>query len=127
MMWVRHISLSIIELSKFHQLIRTKIVLAAGWEYKRSLICTGQYRSGFISARGWSGGAKVLDNFLYCGVLPKLAYPIGQGPTVLSVSVGGGYLDTFSLVNHISLSFTLSLGDDSIETKMLSQRAVFRN
>ena len=28
---------------------------------------------------------------------------VGQGPTVLAVRTGGGCLDIFSLVNHVSL------------------------
>ena len=54
-------------------------------------------------------------------VLGKLPVPgrptnlerVGQGPSVLAVGAGGGYMDTF-LSSIISLSFFLSLGDGPI-------------
>ena len=43
--------------------------------------------------------------------------------SALAVGAGGGCLDIFSLIYHFS-SFSLSLGDDPIQTEILSQRAV---
>ena len=48
------------------------------------------------------------------GKLPVLGRPtiwirVGQGPTVLAVGAGGGYLDIFTLDYPFS-SFSLSLG-----------------
>ena len=55
---------------------------------------------------------------------PTIWITVGQGPTVLAVSAGGGYLDIFTLIYPLS-SFSLSLGDGPIyETEILSQRAV---
>ena len=49
---------------------------------------------------------------------------VEQGPIVLAVGAGWGCLDNF--FSHLSLlfSFSLSLGDGLIWTKILSQRAV---
>ena len=65
-----------------------------------------------ISMWGWSGGVMVL------GKLPVLGHPtiwiiVGQGPNALTVGVGGGCLDIFSLVCHFSI-LTPSLGDGQI-------------
>ena len=49
------------------------------------------------------------DNFQCRGVL-LFWILVGQGPTALAVGAGGGCLDIFSLVYHIT-SFSLSLGD----------------
>ena len=48
---------------------------------------------------------------------------VGQGPIVLAVGAGGGCLD---IIHHLSLlfSFSLSLGDAPISTKILSQRVI---
>ena len=46
---------------------------------------------------GWSGGAMVLVNFQCRGVL-LVWIRVGQGPTALAVSAGGGCLDIFTLV-----------------------------
>ena len=64
-------------------------------------------------------------------VLGKLTVP-GQ-PTYLDYSraraycacgvCGWGCLDIFSLIYHLSFSFSLSLGDGPIQTEILSQRA----
>ena len=43
--------------------------------------------------------------------------------SALAVGAGGGCLDIFSLIFHFS-SFSLSLGDDPIQTEILSQRAI---
>ena len=63
-------------------------------------------------------------------VLGKLPVPgrptiwviVGQGPIALAVGAGGGCLDIFSLL-YPFFSFSLSLGDGSIQTEILSQRA----
>ena len=55
-------------------------------------------------------------------VLGKLSVPgrptvwivVGQGPTVLVVGAGGGYLEIFTLVYPFLSSFSLSLGDGPI-------------
>ena len=65
-------------------------------------------------------------------VLGKLPVPgrptiwiiVGQGPTALAVSAGGGCLDIFSLHLSFLFSYSLSLGDGPIWTEILSQRAV---
>ena len=54
---------------------------------------------------------------------PSIWITIGQGPTALAVGAGGACLDIFTLIYPFS-SFHLSLGDGSIETEILSQRAV---
>ena len=48
---------------------------------------------------------------------------VGQGPTALAVGAGGRCLNIF-FSSIIFSSFYLSLGDDPIETEILSQRAV---
>ena len=60
----------------------------------------------------------MLCNFQCRGVL------IWQGCTVLSVGVGGGCSDIFSLFYHFSFSFSLFLGDGPINTGILSQRVI---
>ena len=52
-------------------------------------------------ARGWSGDAKVLDNFQGRGVL-LIWIIVGQGPIALAIGAGGGCLDIFSLIYHFS-------------------------
>ena len=49
---------------------------------------------------------------------------VGQGPTALAVGAGGELFGHF--YSHLSflLSFSLSLGNDPIETEILSQRVV---
>ena len=55
-------------------------------------------------------------------VLGKLPVPgrptiwiiVGQGPTALAVSAGGGCLDIFSLRLSFLFSYSLSLGDGPI-------------
>ena len=47
---------------------------------------------------------------------------MGQGPTALAIAAGGGCLDIFSLVCHLSFFFSLSLGDGP--TEILFQTAV---
>ena len=54
---------------------------------------------------------------------PTTLITVGQGPIALAVGVGGGGLDIFSLIYPFS-SFSLSVGDGSIYTEILSQRAV---
>ena len=49
------------------------------------------------------GGAKVLGKLSVLGCPTNFDYIIGQWPTVLAVGAGGGCLDIFSLVCHISL------------------------
>ena len=55
---------------------------------------------------------------------PTIWITVGQGPTALAVGAGGGCLDIFTLIYPFFSSFSLSLGDGSIETEILSQRAV---
>ena len=52
--------------------------------------------------------------------LPTILITVGQGPIALAVGAGGGGLDIFTLI----YPFSLSLGDGSIKTEILSQRAV---
>ena len=54
---------------------------------------------------------------------PTILITVGQGPIALAVGEGGGGLDIFTLIYHF-FSFSLSLGDGPIWTKILSQRAV---
>ena len=56
-------------------------------------------------------------------VRPTILITVGQGPIALAVGAGGGGLDIFTLIYPFS-SFSLSLGDGSIWTEILSQRAV---
>ena len=46
---------------------------------------------------GWSGGAKVLGKLSVPG-RPTIWIIVGQGPTALAVSAGGGCLDIFTLI-----------------------------
>ena len=55
---------------------------------------------------------------------PTIWITVGQGPTALVVGAGGGCLDVFTLIYPFLFSFSLSLGDGSILTEILSQRAV---
>ena len=65
-------------------------------------------------------------------VLGKLPVPgsptnliiVGQGPTVLAVGAGRDCLDIFFSRLSFFFSFSLSLGDDSIEPEILFQRAI---
>ena len=50
---------------------------------------------------GWSGGAKVLDKLPVPGH-PTILITVGQGPTALAVSAGGGCLDIFTLIYPVS-------------------------
>ena len=61
----------------------------------------------------------VPDHFHYRGVL-LIWKIVGQGPTLPAIGVIGGCLDVFLF----PLSFSLSLGDDFIVTKILSRGAV---
>ena len=61
---------------------------------------------------GWSGGAIVLGKLPVPG-RPTILITVGQGPTALAVSAGGGCLDIFTLIYPFS-SFSLSLGDGPI-------------
>ena len=76
----------------------------------------------FHTDGGWSGGAMVLGKLPVPG-RPTILITVGQGPIVLAVGAGGGGLDIFTLIYPFS-SFSLSLGDGSIWTEILSQRAV---
>ena len=51
---------------------------------------------------------------------PTILITVGQGPIALAVGAGGDGLDIFTLI----YPFSLSLGDGSIYTEILSQRAV---
>ena len=63
--------------------------------------------------RGWSGGAMVLGKLPVPG-RPTIWIIVGQGPTALSVGVGGGLFGHFySRLSFLS-SFSLSLGDGPI-------------
>ena len=52
-------------------------------------------------------------SFLFCLVpgRPTIWMTVGQGPTVLEVGAGGGYLDIFTLIYPFFPFFSLSLGD----------------
>ena len=52
-------------------------------------------------------------NFQYRGVL-LICIIVGRGPIALAVGEGGVVLDIFSLVYHVSFSFSLTLGDGPI-------------
>ena len=54
---------------------------------------------------------------------PTILITVGQGPIALAVCADGGGLDIFTLI-YLFSSFSLSLGDGSIYTEILSQRAV---
>ena len=54
---------------------------------------------------------------------PTILITVGQGPIALAVGAGGGGLDIFTLIYPFS-SFSISLGYGTIETEILSQRAV---
>ena len=62
---------------------------------------------------GWSGGAMVLGKLPVPG-RPTIWNTVGQGPTELVVSAGGGCLDIFILTYPFLSSFSLSLGDGPI-------------
>ena len=47
--------------------------------------------------RGWSGGAMVLGKLPVPG-RPTIWMTVGQGPTALALSAGGGCLDIFTLI-----------------------------
>ena len=49
---------------------------------------------------------------------------VGQGPTVLAGGASGGLFEHVFSRLSILFSFSLSLGDGSIQTEILSQRAV---
>ena len=66
----------------------------------------------------------VLGNF-QCQIPANLDI-VGQGSIVLAVGVGGGYLDIFSIV-CLFFFLSLSLGDDLIQTEILSQRGVTKH
>ena len=90
-----------------------------------------------LSLHAWYSAVAVLRNFrlFYAGVVGwcdgagytfsagAILMTIGQGPIALSVGADGGGLDIFTLVYPFS-PFSLSLGDGSIYTEILSQRAV---
>ena len=61
-------------------------------------------------------------NFQYQGVL-LVWIRVGQGPTALAVGAGGVVWTFYSHLSFLS-SFSLSLGDDPIETEILPQRVV---
>ena len=48
-------------------------------------------------SRGWSGGAMVLGKLQVPG-RPTIWITVGQGPTALTVGVGGGCLVIFTLI-----------------------------
>ena len=64
------------------------------------------------SRAGESGGAMVLGNLPVPG-RPTITITVGQGPIALPGGAGGGCLDIFTLIYHIS-SFSVSLGDGPI-------------
>ena len=75
--------------------------------------------NAFIAMSGWS---------LALGKLPVPGRPtiwmiVGQGPPALPVGAGGGCLDIFTHLSFLS-SVSFSLGDDPIQTEILSQGAV---
>ena len=55
---------------------------------------------------------------------PTIWIRVGQGPTAHVVGAGGGCLDIFTLIYPVLSPFSLSVGDGSIYTEILSQRAV---
>ena len=52
---------------------------------------------GFLTHRGWSGGAMVLGKLPVPG-RPTVWITVGQGPAALAVGAGGGCLDIFTLI-----------------------------
>ena len=58
--------------------------------------------SWFVVVRGWSGSTMVLSK-LSVTARPTSLDDNSQGPTVLAVGAGGGYLDIFSFVYLYSL------------------------
>ena len=55
----------------------------------------------FSQSMGWSDGAMVLGKLPVSG-RPTIWITVGQGPTVLAVSAGGGCLDIFTLIYPFS-------------------------
>ena len=60
------------------------------------------------------GGGRVVLGKLPVPGRPTIWITVGQGPTALVVSVGGGCLDIFTLVYPFLFPFSLSLGDGPI-------------
>ena len=48
---------------------------------------------------------------------PQFWIVVGQGPIALAVGAGGGCLDIFTLLYPFFSSFSLSPGDDPIQTE----------
>ena len=55
---------------------------------------------------------------------PTIWMIVGQGPTALAVGAGGGLFGHFYSPLSFLSSFSLSLGDGTIKTEILSERAV---
>ena len=72
---------------------------------------------------GWSGGAKVLGKLPVPGSPTEFDYSKARAYCACG-RCGWGFFGHF--FSHVSLlfSFSLSLGDGSIQTEILSQRAV---
>ena len=62
-------------------------------------------------------------NFQCRGVL-LIWIRVGQGPAALAVGAGGGLFGHFFSRLSFLFTFSLSVGDGSIQTEILSQRAV---
>ena len=65
------------------------------------------------SKMGWSGGAMVLTSSSKWNG-PTIWIIVGQGPTALALSAGGGCLDIFFSCLSFLSSYSLSLGDGPI-------------
>ena len=68
---------------------------------------------GPLKSGGWSGGAMVLGKLPVPG-RPTIWITVGQGPTALAVSAGGGLFGHFYSRLSCLSSFSLSLGDGPI-------------
>ena len=77
-------------------------------------LCVTSYHKAwmkpFLKFWGWSGGAMVLGKL-----------PVPGGPTYLDFGAGGGCLDIFSLVYHLSFFLPLSGRRPDIDCNTVSK------